>query len=251
VCPPEAALSSPSSSRVVEPDEPGPALILVVEDEPVVAEVLSTALRARGHGVEVATTGRQALEQASLFEPDVVLLDLALPDLDGIEVCRQLRRWFNNPILVVTADGDEDRKVAALDDGADDYITKPFSMRELLARLRVALRHRHDKGSASDPAVVRVGDLEIDTGGHVAAAGGVPLPLARKEFALLALLARNPGRVLTQTFLLSRVWGTTDLAKTERLRVHVTQVRRKLGEGPHRPRIVTEPGVGYRLVEPS
>jgi two-component system KDP operon response regulator KdpE len=226
-------------------------MVLVVEDEPVVAEVLSTALRARGHEVVVATTGREALERASLFEPDVVLLDLALPDLDGIEVCRQLRRWFTNPILVVTADGDEDRKVSALDDGADDYITKPFSMRELLARLGVALRHRHHAGQANDPAALRVGDLEVDTGAHTAAVAGVPLKLARKEFALLALLARNRGRVLTHTFLLSRVWGTDDLAKTEPLRVQITQLRRKLGDGPDRPRIVTEAGVGYRLVGPE
>jgi two-component system KDP operon response regulator KdpE len=222
--------------------------VLVVEDEPAVAEVLATALRARGHRVDVAATGREALAMASMIEPDVVLLDLALPDVDGIEVCRRLRRWFNNPIMVLTADGDEDRMVAALDAGADDYVTKPFSMRALLARLRVALRHRRAVAGALDPAAVRVGDLEIDSGAHVATVGGDPLELARKEFALLALLARNHGRVLTHEALLSQVWGTTDLSRTERLRVQITQLRRKLGEGPQRPRIVSEAGVGYRLV---
>ena len=242
---PEAVLSSSSRSRTAD------ATVLVVEDEPAVAEVLATALRARGHDVEVAVNGREALERASLFEPDVVLLDLALPDIDGIDVCRQLRRWFHNPIVVVTADGDEDRKITALDGGADDYVTKPFSMGELLARLRVALRHRHAVADAIDPAALQVGDLHVDTGAHIATVDGEPLKLARKEFALLALLARNSGRVLTHTSLLSRVWGTADLAKTERLRVQVTQLRRKLGDGPRRPRILTEAGVGYRMVEPE
>jgi two-component system, OmpR family, KDP operon response regulator KdpE len=225
--------------------------VLLIEDEPAVAEVVATALRVRGLGVAVAATGREALEQASLLEPDVIVLDLALPDIDGIEVCRRLRRWYHNPILVLTADGDEDRKVTALDDGADDYLTKPFSMRELLARLRVALRHRRVLAEANDPVRLQVGDVMIDPAGHIATADGVPLKLARKEFALLALLARNRGRVLTHTALLSRVWGTTDLTRTERLRVQVTQLRKKLGDGPRRPRILSEAGVGYRLVEPD
>jgi two-component system KDP operon response regulator KdpE len=250
VASPEAVLSSPSRSQTDHIDE-ATGTVLVVEDEPAVAEVVATALRARGYDVEVAATGREALELASLAEPDVVLLDLWLPDIDGIEVCHQLRRWFANPILVVTADGDEDRKVTALDAGADDYLTKPFSMRELLARLRVALRHRRALAETSGPEPVRVGDLEVDPHGHIATVDGAPLKLARKEFALLALLARNRGRVLTHAALLSRVWGTTDLTRTERLRVQVTQLRRKLGEGPQRPRIVSEAGVGYRMVEPE
>jgi two-component system KDP operon response regulator KdpE len=223
----------------------------VVEDEPAVAEVVATALRARGYEVAVAVTGRDALEQVSLHEPDVVLLDLWLPDVDGIEVCRRLRRWFRNPILVVTADGDEDRKVTALDAGADDYLTKPFSMRELLARLRVALRHRQVLAETHGPSPLHVGDLVVDPHGHIATVGGMPLKLARKEFALLALLARNRGRVLTHEALLSRVWGTSDLTRSERLRVQVTQLRKKLGEGPQRPRIINEAGVGYRMVEPD
>ena len=215
------------------------------------AEVIGGALRARGHEVAVATTGREALELASRLEPDIVVLDLGLPDIDGTDVCRRLRRWYRNPIVVVSADGDEDRKVVALDDGADDYVTKPFSMRELLARIGVALRHRRVLATTVDPAVLQVGDLCIDVGGHVAATDDGVLRLSRKEFALLAALARNCGRVLTQESLLAQVWRTDDPAKAETLRAHVNQVRRKLGDGPQRPRVLNEPGVGYRLVLPD
>jgi two-component system KDP operon response regulator KdpE len=225
--------------------------VLVVEDDPAMAEILHGALGARGHDVAVATTGREALALVSALEPDVVLLDLGLPDIDGIEVCQQLRRWYRNPIVVVSADGDEDRMVAALDDGADDYVTKPFSMRELLARLGVALRHRRLVAATVDPTLIEVGDLRIDVGAHAAAAGGEPLRLSRKEFALLALLARNCGRVLTQDSLLHQVWHSADAGKSETLRAHVKQVRRKLGDGPQRPRILNEPGVGYRLAHPD
>jgi two-component system KDP operon response regulator KdpE len=224
--------------------------VLVVEDEPAMADVVATALRARGYEVDIARTGEEALRKVSVQEVDVVILDLGLPDIDGAEVCRRLRRWYRNPILVLSADGDDSRKVSALEGGADDYVTKPFSMPELLARLGVALRHRDAVASAIDPVAIRVGDLDLDEGAHVATIDGSPLSLARKEFALLAVLARNPGRVLTHQSLLSRVWGTTDQAKTETLRVHVNQLRRKLGVGPRRPRVLTEPGVGYRLIEP-
>jgi two-component system KDP operon response regulator KdpE len=225
--------------------------LLVVEDDPSTAEIVATALRARGNNVAVASTGRRALELASLCEPDVVVLDLGLPDIDGADVCRQLRRWFLNPIVVLSAHGDEHRKVAALDDGADDYLTKPFSMAELLARLRVAFRHRNAVAAALDPATVAVGDLRVDTAAHLAIAGGVPLILARKEFALLAVLARNSGRLLTRARLTGYVWGDPALPKTEALRGLVTQLRRKLGDGPDRPRLVTVSGVGYRLEAPG
>jgi two-component system KDP operon response regulator KdpE len=215
------------------------------------AEIIGGALRARGHDVAVAATGREALTLATSLEPDIVILDLGLPDLDGAEVCRRLRRWYRNPIVVVSADGDEDRKVVALGDGADDYVTKPFSMRELLARIGVALRHRRLLATTVDPAVLQVGDLHIDVGGHTAATADGALRLSRKEFALLAALARNCGRILTQESLLAQIWHTDDAAKAETLRSHVNQVRRKLGEGPQRPRLLNEPGVGYRLVHPD
>jgi two-component system KDP operon response regulator KdpE len=223
--------------------------VLVVEDDPSMAEIVATALRARGYDVDIASTGEQALSKVSLNEVDLVILDLGLPDIDGAEVCLRLRRWFRNPIVVLSADGDEERKVAALEGGADDYVTKPFSMPELLARLGVAMRHREAVASALDPVAMTIGDLRVDEGAHVVTVDGASLQLARKEFALLAVLARNPGRVLTQHWLLSRVWGTTDPSKTETLRVHVNQLRRKLGVGPRRPKVLTEPGVGYRLVQ--
>jgi two-component system KDP operon response regulator KdpE len=224
--------------------------ILLVEDDPAVAEVVETALRARGYRVTVAPTGTAGIEAGWRDAPDVVILDLGLPDVDGIEVCRALRTWYANPIIVLSADGAEDRKVAALDEGADDYVTKPFSMPELLARLRVALRHRRLVATVADPTVVAVGDLVLDPGGRQATVDGGPLELTRKEFDLLALLARQPGRVLTHGAILDHVWGARADAGTTSLRVHVTQLRRKLGEGPGRPRLLTEPGVGYRLVAP-
>jgi two-component system KDP operon response regulator KdpE len=215
------------------------------------ADVVSTALVARGYDVLASTTGRHALDSASLAEPDIVILDLGLPDIDGIDVCRHLRRWFTNPIVVLSADGAEDRKIAALDEGADDYVTKPFSMPELLARLRVADRHRRRGSSASAPAVLELGDLVVDTGSHVMVLDGQAVALSRREFALIAVLARHPGRVLTHGTLLEKAWGNSRGGSIESLRVHVTQLRKKLGDGPRRPRLLTVPGVGYRLNLPE
>ena len=215
------------------------------------ADIIASALRARGHEVTVAQTGREALALASMYEPDIVILDLGLPDIDGVEVCRRLRQWFRNPIVVLSADGDDDRKVLALDDGADDYVTKPFSMSELLARLRVALRHRQLVATTVDPAMLDVGVLHVDVGAHQASLDRRPIALTRKEFELLVLLARSCGRTLTHVFLLSRVWGTTDLTKSETLRAHVNQLRRKLGDASSAPRIENVPGVGYRMAHPD
>jgi two-component system KDP operon response regulator KdpE len=225
--------------------------VLLVEDDPAVAGVVAAALRGRGYPVEVVDTGQAALDRVSATEPRVVVLDLGLPDIDGIDVCRRLRRWFLEPIVVLSADGDEDRKVTALDEGADDYVTKPFSMPELLARLRVAVRHRDAARSQVRADGVVAGDLRIDVDGHVAELAGEVLTLTRKEFRLLALLAHNRGRVMTHGALLNAVWGSPDLRRTDTLRVHMTQLRRKLGTGPGRPELVSEPGVGYRLVTPE
>ncbi|HKY16078.1 MAG TPA: response regulator transcription factor [Microthrixaceae bacterium] len=224
-----------------------PASVLIVEDDRSVAEVVATALRARGHRVEVAVTGDDALATAAASEPDLVLLDLGLPDLDGVEVCVRLRRWFPNPIIVLSADGAEERKVRALDEGADDYVTKPFSMPELLARMRVALRHRELVAAAADPTRLALGDLVVDTGTRVATAAGEQLDLTRIEFDLLVLLGRHPGRVVTQSTILDRAWPEGTSGTTGALRVHVRNLRRKLGEGPDRPTLTTDPGVGYRL----
>jgi two-component system KDP operon response regulator KdpE len=224
--------------------------VLLVEDDAAVAEVVQSALAARGYRVRSVDGGRAALDAAVASEPDIVILDLGLPDIDGIEVCRLLRQWTHHPIIVLSADGAEERKVAALDEGADDYVTKPFAMGELLARLRVAERHREVARLAVDDAVLAVGDLRIDTAAHAVTVAGRPMELTRKEFALLALLVRNAGRVLTHGMLLEQVWGRSSKG-TESLRVHVAQVRRKLGSGPARPVIVSDPGTGYRLELPA
>ena len=242
--PQPAAPASPSPSL-----SPTDVAILLIEDDPGLVRALESGLAARGYGVRVATTGRAGLDAAAEDRPDVVLLDLGLPDIDGIDVCRHLRRWLPSPVIVLTADGAEDRKILALDEGADDYVTKPFSMPELLARVRVAVRHRRALSAVVDADLLLVGDLRIDVAAHEAWLGGREIHLPRKEFALLALLARNAGRVLTHATLLRQVWperqGDDD---TQVLRTHVTVLRRKLGLGPLRPRIVSEPGVGYRLV---
>jgi two-component system, OmpR family, KDP operon response regulator KdpE len=221
--------------------------VLVIDDEPAIGQVLNAALSARGFDVRVAIDGTEGLEAASMMEPDVMIVDLGLPDLDGVNVCRHLRRWTANPIIVLTVEDEDRRKVEALDAGADDYVTKPFSTPELLARVRVAMRHRNALAQVVDPVFVRVGNLVLDTATHEVRLGGELLELTRKEFALLAVLSRNAGRVLTHQALISAVWDGDD-DRTGRLRAHVTQLRAKLGRDGGSVRIVTEPGVGYRLV---
>jgi len=226
-------------------------LILVVDDEPAIVRALSAALKARKHRVAVATTGAEALSEVATRNPAVVILDLGLPDMDGIEVCRQLRRWTDTPIIVLTAEGAESRKVEALDEGADDYVTKPFSTPELLARVRVALRHRRAPASEEGSPVLRVGDIEIDIPNHRVTVRGSEVELTPKEFALLGALARHPGRVFTHGMLLREVWGPEYGGETQYLRVYASHLRKKLDDDPARPYLVTEPGVGYRLVDPT
>jgi two-component system KDP operon response regulator KdpE len=228
-----------------------PARILLVEDDPAMTTVLRGAMRSRGYVLDAVETAEAALERASLQRPDVVVLDLGLPDLDGIEVCRRLRRWFPNPIVVLTADGDELRKVEALDSGADDYVTKPFSTEELFARLRVALRHRRTAEVVADDAVIRIGDLVVDLGARTATAGGHELDLRPKQYDLLSLLVRNAGKLLTYRALVVGLWGEPRGDRHEALRWHVMGLRKALGSGPDRPTLVNESGVGYRLNEPG
>lgn len=237
----------PASSSTSPPAD---ATVLVVEDDPGLATVLHAALASRVARVEVVGTGAAALEATSRLEPDVVVLDLGLPDIDGIEVCRQLRRWYRNPVLVLTADGAEDRKVEALEQGADDYVTKPFSMPELLARVGVALRHRRVVAAVTDDRVLEVADVRIDTGAYEVAVAGEPVALTRLEFDFLVALARRPGRVVTFGALREEVWSGGD-GSAETIRGRATSLRQKLGRGPGVPAIVSQPGVGYRLTLPE
>jgi two-component system KDP operon response regulator KdpE len=224
--------------------------ILLVEDDRSMTRIVSAALRARGYKVLPAPTGKAALASVQRDNPAVVLLDLGLPDIDGIDLCRQLRAWTTVPIIVVTADGADERKVAALDEGADDYVTKPFSTPELLARVRVALRHRRAAGLI-DRTVIDVGDLRIDLSRRQVWVAGREVDLAPKELALLTMLARHAGRVLTHRAILEEVWGPDAVRETQHLRVYAGMLRKKLADDPDRPRLITEPGVGYRLVDPE
>jgi two-component system KDP operon response regulator KdpE len=225
-----------------------PESILVVEDDSSFAKVLRTSLRAHGYRVQTVKTGELALSKIAEEPPAVVLLDLRLPGIDGIEVCRQLRRWTAVPIVVLTAEGSDQSKVLALDEGADDYVTKPFSMPELLARIRVALRHRNVRHQEEE-TVLQVGDLQIDLPHHRVTVAGRQVDLTPKEFQFLTVLARQPGRVLLHRAILEEVWGP-EATDTQYLRVYAGQLRRKLEDDPNHPRLVTEPGVGYRLVDP-
>jgi two-component system, OmpR family, KDP operon response regulator KdpE len=225
--------------------------ILVVDDEAAILRAVRAGLEARGFSVVTASTGQAAIDIIATEPPDAVVLDLNLPDVDGVEVCRRVRGWSEVPIVVLSAEGSERRKVEALDEGADDYVTKPFSMAELLARVRVALRHRSRAGAPlGDSAVLEVGDLRLDLARHEVTAGGHSVELTPKEFAFLALLARWPGRVLTHRAILQEVWGPEYGTETQYLRVYASQLRKKLHDDPERPRLVTEPGVGYRLLDP-
>jgi len=254
---PMAERSNSTTTRAEERGSRSPSavlaesVVLVIDDEPTIAHVLQASLTARGYVVHVAATGKRGLELASTIEPDVVVLDLGLPDIDGIEVCRQLRRWLASPIVVLTVDSAEEQKIRALDEGADDYVTKPFSMPELHARLRVALRHRRMLEGLEPETMITVGDVRLDVAAHRATIGAEEARFTAKEFALLSLLARNAGRVLTHRTLLARVWPNDNTNRMESLRVHVNQLRRKLGSGAARPIIETEAGVGYRLVIPA
>jgi len=221
--------------------------ILVVDDEPQILRALQTSLRGAGYEVDTATTGEQALTQAAVRPPDAVILDLVLPDRRGTDVSRELRAWSSVPIIVLSVVGDEREKVAALDAGADDYVTKPFSVDELLARLRAALRRAEPPGEP----VVTIGDLTIDFEKHAVSMNGAAVSLTPHEYALLTLLARNEGKLLTHRTILREVWGRAYADESHYLHVYVSQLRRKLEPDPARPRyILTEPGAGYRLVDP-
>ena len=220
--------------------------VLVVDDEPQFLRALETNLRGAGYEVETAATAQEALTAAGLRPPDAVILDLLLPDGTGIEVCRELRTWSEAPIVLVSAVGDEDEKIAALDAGADDYVTKPFAIGELLARLRAALRRA---GPSGEP-VVAVGPIRVDLDKHSVSVEGRAVHLTPLEFRILRFLAVNPGKLLTHRAILREVWGPAYGEESNYLHVYVSQLRRKLEPDPARPQyLLTEPGAGYRLVD--
>jgi two-component system, OmpR family, KDP operon response regulator KdpE len=222
--------------------------VLVVDDEVQFLRALATNLRGAGYEVETAGTAREALDAAALRPPDAVVLDLLLPDGSGTNVCRELRGWSDAPIVVVSAVGDEDEKIAALDAGADDYVTKPFATGELLARLRAVLRRA---GPAGEPVLV-VGPITLDLDKQSVTVNGEPVHLTPLEYRILRVLAQNPGKLMTHRAILRDVWGPAYGDESNYLHVYVSQLRKKLEADPARPQLLlTEPGAGYRLVDGS
>jgi two-component system KDP operon response regulator KdpE len=223
-------------------------LLLVIEDDPAIQRFLRAGLASQGYRHVESVTAADGLAQAATRAPDLVLLDLGLPDLDGIEVVRRLREWSRVPVIVLSARGQEQDKIRALDAGADDYVTKPFAMGELLARVRVALRHRDHALTGEEPGAVQVDDLVIDLSRRRVTVGERDVKLTPIEFRLLTELARHAGRVLTHAQLLKEVWGPGYSQQHHYVRVYMAQLRHKIERDPSLPRwLLTEPGVGYRL----
>ncbi len=222
------------------------ARVLVIDDDPSLVRALRLALRAGGHDVFTAASGEQGILQTAALTPDVVILDLGLPDTDGFEVCRRIREWSDVPILVLSAIGSDDRKVSALDGGADDYVTKPFSMPELEARIRTALRHSAASADDAAPTALGAGPIDLDLLHHEARVNGEPVSLTAKEFDVLAFLVRYAGRTCTQEMILSAVWGPGYKREAQYLHAYVHRLRQKLGDADGHL-IRTVPGVGYTL----
>ncbi len=227
-------------------DNQGP-LVVLIEDEPQIRRFLRAALGAQGYRLVESTTAEDGLAQAATRQPDLVIVDLGLPDLDGVEVIRKLREWATMPIIVLSARGQERDKITALDAGADDYVSKPFSVGELLARMRVALRHSASVREPDEPTFT-VGDLKVDLAQRKVFVSGKEVHLTPIEYRLLTMLVRYAGKVLTHRQLLKEAWGPAYADQAHYLRVYMAQLRRKLEADPARPRyLLTEPGVGYRL----
>ena len=222
--------------------------ILIIDDEVQIQRALRTILSEKQFRVSTAGRGEEGLALAAANEPDLIILDLGLPDMDGVEVCKRLREWTQTPVIILSVRDSERQKVAALDHGADDYLTKPFSIEELLARVRVALRHSAQiRGTQSK--VVKAGPITIDLAWHLVRRNEEDVKLTGTEYKLLAYLASNHGRVLTHQSILTHVWGPADADHTEYLRVYMRQLRKKLEADPERPQfILTEPGIGYRFI---
>jgi two-component system KDP operon response regulator KdpE len=222
--------------------------ILVIDDEPQILRAIRTILTEKQFRVSTASRGEEGLTLAASTEPDLIILDLGLPDMDGVEVCSRLREWTQTPIIILSVRDSERDKVAALDMGADDYLTKPFGIEELLARVRVALRHAGNRKEEHNK-IIKAGPVTIDLVWHIVKRGEEEIKLTGIEYKLLAYLASNHHRVLTHQSILSNVWGPEDADHTEYLRVYMRQLRKKLEADPDRPQyILTEPGIGYRFI---
>ena len=222
--------------------------ILVVDDEPQILRAVQMKLSGAGYAVDTAATAQEALMKASMRPPMAIILDVLLPDGRGTDVCRELRTWYHAPIVVLSAVGEEKEKVDALDAGADDYITKPFSGEELLARLRAVLR----RAAPSAERLITIGDLVIDLEKRLVTMGDRPVALTPIEYDLLRVLAQNEGKLLTHPALLREVWGPAFQEESNYLHVHVSHLRRKIEPDPARPRyLLNQPGVGYRIVDPA
>ncbi len=242
--PPEgpAAAPEPEASHAS-----GPGIVLI-EDEPQIRRFLRPALSGQGYRLFEAATGEAGLVEAATRQPDLVILDLGLPDMDGIEVIRRLREWTAIPIIILSARGQESDKIAALDAGADDYVSKPFGIGELLARMRVALRHAARGPGDAGEATFSIGDLQVDLGRRQVTMAGETIHLTPIEYRLLTTLIHHAGKILTHQHLLREVWGPNQTDQAQYLRVYIAQLRRKLEKDPAHPRyVLTEPGVGYRL----
>ncbi len=223
------------------------AHILVIDDEPQILRALRTILSAHNYRVSAASRGEEGLALAAANQPDLIIVDLGLPDMDGLEVCSRLRSWTQTPIIVLSVRDSEKEKVSALDKGADDYLTKPFGIEELLARIRVALRHSARRQGAP-ASVVKAGDVSIDLASLRVQRAAKEVRLTATEFKLLAYLASNEGRVLTHQAILSNVWGPEYIDNVEYLRVYMNQLRKKLEKNPRDPHLlISEPGIGYRF----
>lgn len=221
------------------------AKILIIDDEAAIRRMLKVSLKSQGYAIVEASSGKEGIEQSAMSHPELIILDLGLPDIDGLKVLKSIREWSQVPIIILTVRDSEIDKVSLLDAGANDYVTKPFSVPELLARVRVALRLSQ---IAENEAIFKGGSLEIDFAAHIVKLNGEEIKLTDTEYRLLCLLAKNAGKLLTQRQLLKEIWGISAIEHTHYLRIYIAQLRHKLEKDPSRPKmIVTEPGVGYRM----
>jgi two-component system KDP operon response regulator KdpE len=241
-------MSSPMPDRFAAEPAPERPAVLLIEDEVQIRRFLRAALDSQGFRLIEAATGTDGLAAAATRQPEIIILDLGLPDMDGLEVIRRVREWSTIPIIILSARGQERDKITALDAGADDYVAKPFGVGELLARMRVALRHVARSVSESGESKFSVGDLQVDLAQRQVTVAGQPVHLTPIEYRLLATMVRHAGKLLTHHQLLNEVWGPSHTEQAHYLRVYTAQLRRKLEADPARPRyVLTEPGVGYRL----